>query len=141
LRDKWNKELAATGESFPYCPAQSECWWGAAFPGQQFGKGYTRFDHAQVKVTGRGKSPPSAGPIVEIQAFRDDRGQVLAVTPGGSGLIYVIVLESGQPRVGASVKIDMAEGTRVGVLDNVPAGKAEALRGFFYSGAAAGAGS
>lgn len=130
------KRLASTGESLPYCPARSDCWWGAVFPLEQFKIQGADIARVAIAVVGNDGLRDEAPPPAEFPVQREADGSIQGKAPGAPGLVYVIAYQAGQAKAGASVNIEgRGPGQPIRLTsDFFPAlGEEESLRAYFYS--------
>jgi hypothetical protein len=139
LLDGAGKRLFEFGDNLPFCPPDTECWWGTRFPSDSFPDDSTHVEGVVVTVTSDG-DPYAEGVIPEILEFpvsRNKQGIVRARAPRDEGMAFVLGFLDGRPLSGIGVNIFDRPGPtkRIAIADDILPRVAtrEHLRGFMYS--------
>lgn len=134
FRDAKGAEVATTRDSLPYCPPDTDCWWAATFPVDQFERGDGRIRTAEVESIDPTSTYGKDARVLKFQVSRLTDGRVRGVAPSEEGYVYLIAFEDAQLRGGMFVGVTPEFGRDVyfAASDVARLGRDSQLRAYFY---------
>jgi hypothetical protein len=99
FRDAGGAVVDETNDSLPYCATDTECWWAASFPLDQFDRS-DAIKTAEVRVLGTPTQYSGEARVEPFDVSRRADGRVQGKTPGDEGYVYLVGFDDGQVRGG-----------------------------------------
>lgn len=135
FRDNDGDVVDETEDSLPYCPPQSDCWWGGRFGLMQFQRP-SEIVRATVDAIGDPEPYTAPAELLTFSVSPQPDGRVLGRAPRDEGYAYVIAFDADRPRWGTWRGVrgeDMRSVTFA--ASEFPDFRDEVrLRAFFYAG-------
>lgn len=127
------RRLGSEEDTLPFCPPQTECFWGQTFVGDTLGSEWRSIDDVRVSIRDGG----TADGDVEIEelSLTSDDDSIVVRPVGAEGTVYVVVVEGRTPRFGQSFYTP--DGDRREITyprRSFPPAPVEAFKAFFYPG-------